>query len=73
MLPATILYVYAGSVVRDLAAVFGGSHGLTSWQRLLFWGGLVATAALVVFLTKLARHALEEEMNESQATTGQRE
>jgi hypothetical protein len=43
---------------------------VTSWQRLLFWGGLVATAGLVVFLTKLARRALEEEMKEGQATTG---
>ncbi len=72
MLPATILYVYAGSVVRDLAIVFrGGFSEVDSWQRLLFWGGLVATAVLVVFLTKLARRALEEEMDESQVTTGQ--
>jgi uncharacterized membrane protein YdjX (TVP38/TMEM64 family) len=73
MLPATILYVYTGSVVRDLASVFsGGFPKVTSWQRLLFWGGLVATAALVVFLTRLARRALEEEMDESQVTPGQR-
>ena len=74
MLPATILYVYAGSVIRDLATLFrGGFSAVSSWQRLLFWGGLVATAGLVVFLTRLARRALEEEMNEGQATTGQRE
>ena len=74
MLPATILFVYAGSVVRDLAIVFrGGPSEAASWQRFLFWGGLVATAGLVVFLTKLARRALEEEMNETQVTTGQRE
>ncbi len=73
MLPATILYVYAGSVLRDFAIVFrGGFSEVTSWQRLLFWGGLVATAGLVVFLTKLARRTREEEMNESQVTTGQR-
>jgi uncharacterized membrane protein YdjX (TVP38/TMEM64 family) len=71
MLPTTILYAYAGSVVRDLAIVLrGGPSEMTSWQRLLFWGGLVATAGLVVFLTKLARRALEEEMKEGQATTG---
>lgn len=72
MLPATILYVYAGSVVHDFAMVFrGGFSEVTSWQRLLFWGGLVATAGLVGLLTKLARRALEEEMSESQGTAGQ--
>jgi uncharacterized membrane protein YdjX (TVP38/TMEM64 family) len=73
MLPATILYVYAGSVVRDLASVFrGGFSQGASWQRLLFWGGLVATAALVVFLTRLARRALEEEMHKNEVTIGQK-
>ncbi len=74
MLPATILYVYAGSVVRDLGSLFRGeSPAVTSWQRLLFWGGLVATAGLVIVLTKLARRALEEEINENQAATGRAE
>ncbi len=73
MLPATILYVYAGSVVRDLASVFGGGFSeKTSWQRLLFWGGLAATGALVVFLTRLAKHALEEEMDKNEVTIGRR-
>ena len=73
MLPATILYVYIGSVVRDLASLLhGGYSGATSWQRLLFWGGLVATGVLVVFLTRLARRALEEEMGEAQAESGRR-
>jgi uncharacterized membrane protein YdjX (TVP38/TMEM64 family) len=73
MLPATILYVYAGSVVRDLAIVFrSGLAEVTSWQRVFFWSGLVVTAVLVAFLTKLARRALEEEMDKSEVTMGQR-
>lgn len=73
MLPATILYVYAGSVVRDLATLLqGGFSNVTSWQKLLFWGGLGVTGVLVVFLTKLARRALDEEVNERQVTLGQR-
>lgn len=71
MLPATVLYVYVGSVVRDLAGVFrNGFSEAAQWQRLLFWGGLVATAGLVVFLTRMARRALEEEMDESQVAPG---
>ncbi len=72
MLPATILYVYAGSVVRDLAGILrGGYSGVASWQKFLFWGGLLATGVLVIFLTRLARRALEEEMGETQIPTGQ--
>jgi uncharacterized membrane protein YdjX (TVP38/TMEM64 family) len=71
MLPETILYVYAGSVVRDLASVLsGGFSWVSPWQKLLFWGGLIATGVLVVFLTKLARRALEEEIGETQTTRG---
>lgn len=74
MLPATILYVYIGSVVRDLPTLFrGGFSEATSGQKLLFWGGLVATGVLVVFLTRLARRALAEEMGERQVPPGQRE
>ncbi len=71
MLPATILYVYAGSVVRDLASlVHGGFSALSNWQRLYFWGGLVFTGAFVVFLTRLARRALAEEMQEAPVAQG---
>jgi uncharacterized membrane protein YdjX (TVP38/TMEM64 family) len=71
MLPATILYVYAGSVVRDFATLLhGGLSQVSSWQKLVFWGGLVMTGVLVVFLTKLARRALEEEMEEHSAIVG---
>lgn len=73
MLPATILYVYAGSVVRDLATLLhGGFSGVSSWQKLLFWGGLGLTGVLVVFLTRLSRRALEEEMVERQVTVSPR-
>lgn len=73
MLPTTILYVYAGSAVRDLASVFrGGLPKATAWQRLFFWGGLIATAALVVFLTRLARRSLEGELDDHEATTAPR-
>ncbi|TAM79721.1 MAG: TVP38/TMEM64 family protein [Acidobacteria bacterium] len=73
MLPATILYVYIGSVVQDVASLLhGGFSGATSWQRLLFWGGLVATGIFVVFLTRLAKRALEEEIGESQAAANRK-
>jgi uncharacterized membrane protein YdjX (TVP38/TMEM64 family) len=65
MLPATTLYVYLGSAVRDLTGLLhGGASQAAGWQRLLFWGGLAATAILVVALTRLARRALQGELGE---------
>lgn len=62
MLPATVLYVYAGSAAADLAqAVAGGAH--TGRARTLLWMlGLAATLAVVALVTRLARRQLEREL-----------
>jgi len=66
MLPATVLYVYLGSAVRDLTSLLdGGVSQPTGWQRLLFWGGLAATIVLVLCLTRLARRVLQGELADS--------
>ena len=59
MLPATLLYVYTGKVAGDVTAVAGGSaqaRGLADWAVLVI--GLVATAAVTVIVTRIARRAL---------------
>jgi uncharacterized membrane protein YdjX (TVP38/TMEM64 family) len=63
MLPATTLYVYLGSSVRNISDLLQGklpSAGL--WPQVLFWGGLVAAGGLVYILTRIARQALQAEM-----------
>ena len=63
MLPATTLYVYLGSSVRNISDLLQGklpAAGL--WPQLLFWGGLVAAGSLVYILTRIARQALQAEM-----------
>jgi uncharacterized membrane protein YdjX (TVP38/TMEM64 family) len=68
MLPATTLYVYLGSSVRNLSDLLQGklaSAGL--WPQLLFWGGLVAAGGLVYILTRVARQALQAEMERTPA------
>ena len=59
MLPGSLLYVYAGKVAGDVAAVAGGrapEKGVGDWAVLVL--GLVATAVVTVFVTRIARRAL---------------
>jgi uncharacterized membrane protein YdjX (TVP38/TMEM64 family) len=68
MLPATTLYVYLGSSVRNISDLLQGklpSAGF--WPQLLFWGGLVAAAGLVYILMRIARQALRAEMEPKSA------
>lgn len=61
MIPGTLLYVYLGSLVGDLAQLGTGQPpvnlGLQWTVRLL---GLVATLAVSLTVTRLARHALAQ-------------
>jgi uncharacterized membrane protein YdjX (TVP38/TMEM64 family) len=67
MLPGTLLYVYSGKVIGDVAAVAGGAgpeRGLGSW--LLIGVGLAATLFVTVIITRIARRALEGATGESE-------
>jgi uncharacterized membrane protein YdjX (TVP38/TMEM64 family) len=54
MMPGTVLYVYLGSVAR-LGAT---GSALTTGQRILYGVGLVATLAVTVVITRIARRSL---------------
>ncbi|MSP37279.1 MAG: FAD-containing oxidoreductase [Deltaproteobacteria bacterium] len=59
MLPATFLFVYIGAAARDaLAGQSDMSAGF--YQQLLKYVGLLATVAVVVIVTRIARKALRE-------------
>ena len=65
MIPATVLYVYYGKVVGDVAALAGGAlpeRGPGDW--LLLGLGLVATGAATWVVTRAARRALAEEIED---------
>jgi uncharacterized membrane protein YdjX (TVP38/TMEM64 family) len=65
MLPATLLYVYYGTVGGAAAAGAGGAapaKGPGGWAVLGL--GLVATAAVTVLITRIARRALDEATGE---------
>jgi uncharacterized membrane protein YdjX (TVP38/TMEM64 family) len=68
MLPGTLLYVYSGKVVGDVAALAGGAKAGDDGSRtLLLVIGLIATAIVTVLVTRIARRALAEATGETEA------
>ncbi|WP_419165330.1 TVP38/TMEM64 family protein [Candidatus Palauibacter sp.] len=67
MLPGTILYVYIGAAGAEVAEASGGA---ASWgQTTLLVAGLLATAAVVVLVTRVARRELEKALAEVETET----
>lgn len=64
MIPATFLYVYYGKALGSLAAVAGGAQverGAGYWAILVV--GLLATLAVTTLVTRVARKALKQEVD----------
>ena len=72
MLPGTLLYVYSGKVVGDLAALAGGAPPPRgAGGTLLLVVGLAATVVATALVTRIARRALAEATGEApQTATG---
>ena len=66
MMPGTMMYVYIGSLAGSLATL--GSDGAEQQKSPAQWAlyavGLLATVAVTVYVTKIARKALSKEMGE---------
>jgi len=60
MVPGTVMYVYLGALVGDLARIGEGEHTRSAWEWSLYVIGLIATVAVTVYVTKIARKALQE-------------
>jgi uncharacterized membrane protein YdjX (TVP38/TMEM64 family) len=58
MIPGTVMYVYIGSLAGDLAALGTGGRTRTVSEWILYGVGLLATIAVTVFVTRLAKKAL---------------
>ncbi len=58
MFPGTVLYVYLGSLAGSLASLDGSGGGRSPGQWALYGVGLLATIAVTVFVTRIARAAL---------------
>lgn len=64
MLPATVLYVYLGSALGDLADLDTSPLESTLEQRILFFVGLLATVVVTILVTRIARKALTQALTE---------
>lgn len=67
MFPGTALYVYIGSLVRDLALADGPARE-SSARLILTVVGVLATAAASVVIARVARRALADELARPPAT-----
>jgi uncharacterized membrane protein YdjX (TVP38/TMEM64 family) len=63
MLPGTVMYVYVGSLVGDLASLGVGGRARTPAEWMLYAVGLAATVAVTVTVTRIARRALNEKIS----------
>ncbi|MBK1853427.1 TVP38/TMEM64 family protein [Verrucomicrobiaceae bacterium 5K15] len=58
MLPGTLLYVYLGSLFKSLAELAGGEREKTNTEWVFYGLGLLATLIVTIYITKIARKAI---------------
>ena len=71
MLPGTLMFVYFGSAARSLTEAATGQIQAGPAQRVFFWVALAATIAVVFFVTRVARKALTQAMEDSESNPQQ--
>lgn len=62
MMPGTIMYVYIGSLAGDIATLGAGSRSKTAGEWTLYVIGLAATVIVTLYVTRIARKALEKKV-----------
>lgn len=60
MMPGTVMYVYLGSLAGDLATLGSGRASRTPAEWGLYVVGLLATVGVTVYVTRIARAALDK-------------
>ncbi|MCG8481556.1 MAG: TVP38/TMEM64 family protein [Spirochaetales bacterium] len=69
MLPGTVMYVYIGSLAANLATLGSASGERDTVQWILYGVGLVATIAVTLFVTRIARRALKTAIDDTSDTS----
>ncbi len=60
MLPTTMVYVYLGSAAKNVAELFAGRDERGPGEKVSFFVGLAATIAVTVYVTRIAKKALNQ-------------
>jgi uncharacterized membrane protein YdjX (TVP38/TMEM64 family) len=58
MIPGTLLYAYLGAIGK--AGISGGKGGHSIWQYVLLGVGLIATIAVTILVSQIAKNALKK-------------
>lgn len=64
MIPATVMYVYVGSLAKDIAALGTSQQPLTSAEWIFNFFGLGITVALSFYIARIAQQILGRKCNE---------
>lgn len=68
MIPGTIMYVYFGSLAGNLATLGTNVPQNSMLQWVIRIVGLIATLAVTIYVTKIARKALEDSISDTDST-----
>jgi len=60
MMPGTVIYVYLGSLIGDLATLTAGTRTRSTAEWAFYVVGLLATVAVTIYVTRVARAALRK-------------
>ncbi len=71
MMPGTVMYVYFGTAFKNIADVLSGNIEGGVGQKVLLGVGLVVTVLVTVYVTRLARRAIQQYVDPP-ATSGPR-
>ena len=73
MIPGTLVYVYVGTAVSNVAEFFDETREKTWQEKAFFWGGLVVTLIVTTIVTRVAKKALADAVPaEAEADGGDR-
>ncbi|MEL6930386.1 MAG: TVP38/TMEM64 family protein [Cyanobacteria bacterium J06600_6] len=70
MIPGTIMYVYIGSLAGSLATIGGETQANPIAQWAIRIIGFIATVAVTLYVTKIARQALDESIDTADNSAG---
>ena len=65
MLPGTVMYIYFGVAAKNIAEIIAGEATMSTPQKIFFWVGLVVTIFVVIFVTRVAKSAIQDAMGDA--------